>query len=67
MEVKGADEFDYRFETLQLNFWRPGDAYTENENEIRFGVRLVDSPVEQAEILEYYGQTEPLDHRWIFR
>ncbi|HEV7280637.1 MAG TPA: hypothetical protein VGN57_10575 [Pirellulaceae bacterium] len=67
MEVKGADDYDYRFETLQLNFWRPGDAYAEHENEIRYGVRLVDSPAEQAEILKLYGQTEPLDHRWFFR
>lgn len=67
LEVTGVDEFSYKFETLQLNFWRPGDAYDENENEIRFGVRLVDSPTEQAEILKLYGQTEPLDYRWIFR
>lgn len=67
MQVKGEDDFAYQFETLQLNFWRPGDAYGENENEIRFGVRLVDSPVEQAEILKLYGQTGPLDHRWFFR
>jgi hypothetical protein len=67
MDVQGAGDFAYRFETLQLNFWRPGDAYAENEKEIRFGVRLVDSPVEQQEILQLYGQTEPLDHRWLFR
>jgi hypothetical protein len=67
LQVKGKDDFAYEFETLQLNFWRPGDAYAEKEDEIRFGVRLVDSPVEQAEILKLYGQTEPLDHRWFFR
>lgn len=67
LEVKGAGDFAYQFKTLQLNFWRPGDAHAENENEIRFGVRLVDSPIEQAEILKLYGQTEPLDYRWIFR
>lgn len=67
LEVKEGENDSYQFETLQLNFWRPGDAYAEHENEIRFGVRLVDSPAEQAEILKLYGQTEPLDHRWIFR
>jgi hypothetical protein len=67
MEVTGTDQFAYKNKTLQLNFWRPGDAHNENESEVRFGVRLVDSPAEQAEILKLYGQTEPLDYRWIFR
>ncbi len=24
--------------TLKLNFWRPGDQYFENEEEIRYGI-----------------------------
>lgn len=67
MKVTGPNQAEFKFKTLQLNFWRPSDDFEEHESEIRYGVRLVDSPVEQAEILELYGQQEPLDYRWIFR
>ena len=44
---------------LQLNFWRPGDQYGENEREIRFGV-----PPGKAAL---YDSGEGVAHRWIFR
>ena len=44
---------------LQLNFWRPGDQFLENEAEIRFGV-----PVGKSEL---YGVEEGVAHRWVFR
>ena len=45
--------------TLQLNFWRPGDEYDENEQEIRFGV-----PQGQA---RFYDSGEGVAYRWTFR
>ena len=44
---------------LQLNFWRPGDAYAEDEREIRFGA----APGEG----ELYGTGEGVASRWIYR
>jgi hypothetical protein len=45
--------------TLQLNFWRPGDAVAENEREIRYGV-----PPDQA---EPYGSGEGVAYQWVYR
>ena len=45
--------------TLQLNFWRPGDEFLENEKEIRFGV-----PAGRAEL---YGVEEGVAYQWTFR
>ena len=45
--------------TLQLNFWRPGDTMTEYEGEIRFGVA--------PGYADYYGTTEGVAHRWVYR
>ncbi len=44
---------------LQLNFWRPGDAYAENEREIRFG-----AAPGRADL---YGTGEGVASRWIYR
>jgi len=61
--------------TLQLNFWRPGDTVEENEEEIRYGVRLDgDSDLEkgfyselQKRVLAEHGIEKPLDSLWIYR
>ncbi|QDU58312.1 hypothetical protein [Aeoliella mucimassa] len=45
--------------TLQLNFWRPGDEFLENEKEIRFGV-----PDGKADL---YGVDEGVAYQWTFR
>ena len=45
--------------TLQLNFWRPGDAAAEHEREIRFGI-----PPGKAGL---YDVDEGVAHRWIYR
>lgn len=45
--------------TLQLNFWRPGDQYEENEREVRFGVA--------PERADLYDVTEGVAYRWIYR
>jgi len=45
--------------TLQLNFWRPGDAYAEDEREIRFGVA--------PEKADLYGVAEGVAYQWVYR
>ena len=44
---------------LQLNFWRPGDSYAENESEIRFGA----APGKEA----YYGTRAGVAYQWVYR
>ena len=44
---------------LQLNFWRPGDQYAEDEREIRFGA----APGKG----DLYGTGEGVAFRWIYR
>ena len=44
---------------LQLNFWRPGDSYAEDEREIRYGV----APGKA----DFYGTGEGVASRWIYR
>ena len=44
---------------LQLNFWRPGDSFAENEREIRFG--------SAPGMAEYYGTREGVAYEWIYR
>lgn len=53
--------------TLQLNFWRPGDRINQNEDEVRFGVRLDSNEAEQQRILKLYGLTERLDYLWVYQ
>ncbi len=61
------------FKTLQLNFWRPGDSIYQHEDEIRYGVPMVDNnapgrgKLSQEKLSALYGQREPLDYRWIYR
>lgn len=45
--------------TLQLNFWRPGDQFSEHESEIRFGV-----PPGKAAL---YGVPDGVAYRWVYR
>ena len=59
--------------TLQLNFWRPGDAIDESEEEVRYGVRIINEvgekkrEVEQKRIFDLYGVKDRLDSLWIYR
>lgn len=53
--------------TLQINFWRPGDAVLGHEAEIRYGIPLDTDPSRQQELLEIYGVTSPLDYLWMYR
>ncbi len=55
------------FKTLRLNFWRPGDAIRQVEDEIRFGVPIDADAEEQARIVKLYGLEERLDYLWVYR
>ncbi|MFW6169385.1 MAG: hypothetical protein ACODAD_02765 [Planctomycetota bacterium] len=58
---------DFLTKTLQLNFWRPGDAAREHEDRIVFGVPYSADPDRQEEILSAFGLKERLDYRWVYR
>lgn len=45
--------------TLQLNFWRPGDQYLQNEREVRYGV-----PRGKAHL---YDVPEGVAYTWVYR
>ena len=62
-----GDDAPYRRKALQLNFFRPGDAMSQTEDFIRFGMPSFENPEEQAYILDKYNMPEPLNYRWIFR
>ena len=53
--------------TLQLNFWRPGDALDENEREIRYGIPGISNPIPEDLIFRLYGVQKRLDYQWIYR
>ena len=58
------------FKTLQLNFWRPGDAIDPNEREFRFGVpnqAQLPSGKTEDEVLRVYGLQERVDYLWVYR
>ena len=44
---------------LQLNFWRPGDSYAENESEIRYG--------SAPGMAGLYGTPEGIAYQWVYR
>jgi hypothetical protein len=56
-----------QLKTLQLNFWRPGDAEYEHEGEIRYGVPAVTDPAEQAAICARYNIPRRVDYLWTYR
>lgn len=49
-----------KLKTLQLNFWRPGDAVAEPKDNVKFGIPLVDNPRKQALICDRYDLPGPL-------
>jgi hypothetical protein len=58
------------FKTLQLNFWRPGDAIDLSEREFRYGVpNEVQVPPAKGgdQIPKLYGQQERVDYRWVYQ
>ncbi|MDG2380539.1 MAG: hypothetical protein P8N76_02590 [Pirellulaceae bacterium] len=60
----------FLFKTLQLNFWRPGDAINPTESEFRFGVpnqSQVPAGKTEDDILKLYGLKERVDYQWVYR
>lgn len=58
---------DILSKTLQLNFWRPGDAVNEVEDEVRYGVPYDADAARQKQILEAYSLPERVDYLWVYR
>lgn len=58
---------EFRFKTLQLNFWRPGDTQLEHENEIRYGMPVGKTEEEKMRLNAFFGVVDRVDHRWIYR
>lgn len=58
--VRNGDDIKTIHKTLQLNFWRPGDAVKESEDDIDFGIPLVDDPQQQVLITRRYNLPGPV-------
>lgn len=57
----------FQTKTLQLCFWRPGDAVLEHEKEIRYGMPAVDTESERERMLKLYNVPERVDYRWLYQ
>ncbi len=51
---------DFRYRTLQLNFWRPGDGIQQDQDAIVFGIPLTDDPLKQIDFARRYRLPGPL-------
>jgi hypothetical protein len=60
----------FTHKTLQVNFWRAGDAIDTHETEIRFGVpnqNEVPASKTEDEVLKVYRLKERVDYLWVYR
>ena len=60
----------FSFKTLQINFWRPGDALNLDEMEFRYGLPTkAQLPPDKTEdeVIRIYRLQERVDHQWIYR
>lgn len=62
----------YQYKTLQLNFWRPGDAVREHQSEVRFGMPAFEdvqgrTVATESELLRLYRVSQPRNHLWVYR
>lgn len=57
---RNEDSINTVHKTLQLNFWRPGDAVKQPEDSIDFGIPLVDDPQQQVLITRRYNLPGPM-------
>ena len=57
---RNGDSIDTVHKTLQLNFWRPGDAVKETEDRVEFGIPLVDDPQQQVLLTRRYNLPGPV-------
>lgn len=54
-----------KLKTLQINFWRPGDALAEDRDFIRYGIPLVDDPQKQVMICDRFDLPGPVIRGYI--
>ena len=55
-----GDQITIKRKNIQLNFWRPGDTIDESDDEIGFGIPLVDDPNQQVLITRRYNLPGPI-------
>ena len=53
--------------TLQLNFWRPGDAVRQQRDKLSYGIPLVDDAEAQIRITRFYDLPGPLLRTYLNR
>ena len=53
--------------TLQLNFWRPGDAVQQQRDKLTYGIPLVDEAQDQIRIAKFYDLPGPLLRTYLNR
>ncbi|MGI9516392.1 MAG: hypothetical protein ACR2NP_05080 [Pirellulaceae bacterium] len=58
--VNPDGSLDFRYKTLQLNFWRPGDGVQQDQDKTVFGIPLTDDPLRQIEIARKYRLPGPV-------
>jgi hypothetical protein len=58
---------EYLFKTLQLNYWRPGDALHEHQDEFRVGLPTFQEGPELEKALQLYGMDQRRDYAWVYR
>lgn len=56
----------FRYKTLQLNFWRPGDTARQEQDKVRNGVPFVEASAEQQRLHALYGVSSHGDYLWKF-
>ncbi len=57
----------YFFKTLQLNYWRAGDAVYEHSDEFRVGLPTFPAGPELDRALKLYGVQQRNDYTWVYR
>jgi hypothetical protein len=60
----------FSHKTLQLNFWRPGDAINPDESEFRYGLPTnaqIPRGKTEDELLKIYRLEARVDHLWVYR
>lgn len=53
--------------TLQLNFWRPGDAVRQQRDKLSYGIPLVDNAQDQIRITKFYDLPGPMLRTYLNR
>ncbi len=54
------------YKTLQLNFWRPGDAVFEDDHEFRYGIPELPGDENDQRVLKMYQMPNNFEHRWVY-